>query len=85
MVIKSWRMRWAEDVVHMEEMINAYSILAGKPEWKRPLRRYRYRWEDNTGMDLRQIRWEGVNWMDLAQDSDPWQALVNMVMNFQVP
>jgi hypothetical protein len=49
---------------------NAYNILVGKHEGNRSLRRPRYRQEDNTGMDLREIGWEGVEWMHLAQDGD---------------
>jgi hypothetical protein len=56
-----------------------------KPERKRPLRRPRHRWEDNTIMDFRVIRWKDVNWMHLTQDMDQWEALVNIVMNLWVP
>jgi hypothetical protein len=63
---------------------NAYRILVGKPEGKRPLRRPRHRWEDNIKMDLREIGWGGIDWIDLAQDRDRWRALVNTVMNFRV-
>jgi hypothetical protein len=54
---------------------NAYRILVGKPEGKRPLERPRYSCEDNTKMDLRQIRWGGMDWIDLAQDRDQWGPL----------
>jgi hypothetical protein len=64
---------------------NAYRILVGKPEGKRPLGRPRRRWVDNIKMDLREIGWDGVDWIDLAQDKDRWRALVNMVMNIRVP
>jgi hypothetical protein len=47
-------------------MRNAYKILGGKPEWKGPLVRLKRRWEDNLRMDLKEIGWEGVNWMHLA-------------------
>jgi hypothetical protein len=57
----------------------------GKPEGKRPLGRPRRRWKDNIRMDLREIGWGGMEWIDLAQDRDQWRALVNMVMNHQVP
>jgi hypothetical protein len=57
----------------------------GKPEGKRPLGRTRRRWEDNIRMDLREIGWGGVDWIDLAQDRDQWRALVNTVMNLRVP
>jgi hypothetical protein len=64
---------------------NAYRILMGKPEGNRPLGRPRRRWEDNIKMDLREIGWGGVDWIDLAQDRDQWRALVNTVMNLWVP
>jgi hypothetical protein len=69
----------------MEEMRNAYQILVRKPEGKRSLRRPRHRWEYNIKMDLREIGWEGVEWMHVAQDKDQWQPLVNMVMDLWVP
>jgi hypothetical protein len=69
----------------MEEKRNAYGILVGKPKGKRPLGRHRNRWEDNIQMDLRGTGWDGVDWIHLAQDRDQWRALVNMVMNLQVP
>jgi hypothetical protein len=50
--------------------------------WGRRLRR---RWVDNIKMDLREIGWDGVDWIDLAQDRDQWRAVVNTVMNFRVP
>jgi hypothetical protein len=56
----------------------------GKPERKRPLRRHRRRWEDNIEMDLREIGWSGIDWIDLARDRDQWSALVNTVMNLRV-
>jgi hypothetical protein len=52
----------------MGEMINAYESLVGKPEGERPLGRPRRRWEDNIRMDVREIGWEGVDWVHLAQD-----------------
>jgi hypothetical protein len=64
---------------------NAYRILVGKLDGKRPLGRPRYRWVDSIKMDLREIEWGGTDWIDLAQDSDQWRALVNMVMNIRVP
>jgi hypothetical protein len=57
----------------------------GKPEGKRPLRRPRRRWADNIKMDLREIGWDGIKWIELAQDWDQWRALVNTVMNLRVP
>jgi hypothetical protein len=57
----------------------------GKPEGKRPLGRPRCRWVDYIKINLREIGWDGVDWIDLAQDRDQWRALVNKVMNLRVP
>jgi hypothetical protein len=57
----------------------------GKPEGRRPLVRPRHRWEDNIKMDLREVGWEGADWIALAQDRDRWRALVYMVMNLRIP
>jgi hypothetical protein len=64
---------------------NAYRILVGKPEVKRPLGRPRRRWVDNIKMYLRGIRWAGMDWIELAPDRDKWRALVNTLMNLRVP
>jgi hypothetical protein len=64
---------------------NAYRILVGKPEGKRPLGRPRHRWVENIKMELRETGWDGVDWIDMAQDRDQWRALVNMVLNLRVP
>jgi hypothetical protein len=64
---------------------NAYRVLVGKPEGKRPLGRPRCRGVDNTKMDLRDIGWDGMDWIDLAQDRDQWRALANTVMNLWLP
>jgi hypothetical protein len=56
-----------------------------KPEGKRPLGRPRRRWEDNIKMDLREIGWDGMDWIDLAQERNQWRTLVNTVMNLRVP
>jgi hypothetical protein len=63
---------------------NAYRILVGNPEGKRPLGRPRCWWVDNIKMYLREIGWDGMDWIDMAQDRDQWRALVNAVMNLQV-
>jgi hypothetical protein len=60
----------------MGENRNAYRILVGKPEGKRPVGRPRHRWVDNIKIDLREIRWDGMDWIDLAQDRDQWRACV---------
>jgi hypothetical protein len=56
----------------------------GKPDGKRSVGRPRHRWEDGIRMDLREIGWGSVNWIQLAQDRDRWQDLVNTVMNLRV-
>jgi hypothetical protein len=61
---------------------NTYRILMGKPEGKRPLGRPRCGWVDNIKLDLREIGWGGMDWIDLAQDRDKWRALVNTVITF---
>jgi hypothetical protein len=59
--------------------------LVEKPEGKRPLGRQRGRWEDNIKMDLQEVGCGCMDWIELAQDRDRWQALVNAVINLQVP
>ena len=84
-VTKSRRMRQAGHVARMGEMTGVYRILVGKPEGKRPLGRPRRRWEDNIKMDFQEVRCGGMDWIELAQDRERWQALVNAVMNLRVP
>jgi hypothetical protein len=69
----------------MGETRNAYRILVGKPEGKRPLGRPGRRRVDNIKMDLGEIGWDGRDWIELAQAIDQWRALVNTVMNLRVP
>jgi hypothetical protein len=69
----------------MGEMCYAYRILVGKLEYNRPLGGPRHRWVDNIKMDLRERGWDGVDWIDMAQDRDCWRALVNTVMNLKFP
>jgi hypothetical protein len=69
----------------MGEKRNTYRISVGKPEGKRPLGRPRRRWVDSIKMDLREIGWDGMDWIELAQNRDRWRALVNTVMNLRVP
>jgi hypothetical protein len=84
-VIKSRRMRWAGPVAHMGEKRGTYRILVGRPEGRRPLGGPRRRWEDNIKMDLQEVGWLGMNWIELAQDRDRWRTLVNVVIHLRVP
>jgi hypothetical protein len=68
----------------MGEKRNAYRLLVGKPEGKRPLGRPRRRWVDNVRMDLEEVGW-GDDWIGLAKDRNRWRALVNSVLNLRVP
>jgi hypothetical protein len=69
----------------MEEKRNSYRTLVGKPEDRRPMGRSRRRWVDNIKMDHREIGWDRMNWIDVAQGRDQWRALVNTVMSLRVP
>jgi hypothetical protein len=84
-MIKSKRMRWEGHIERMAEKRNAYRILVGKPEGKKPLGRPGRRWVGNIKTDLRERGWDGIDWIDLAQDRDQWRAFVNTVMNLRVP
>jgi hypothetical protein len=78
-------MRWLGHVTRTGEKRNVYRLLVGKPEGKRPLGRPKHRWMDNIKMDLLEIGLSVVDCIDLAQDRCRWRALVNSVMNLQVP
>jgi hypothetical protein len=67
------------------ENTNAYRIPVGKPERKRPLGRPGHKWVDNIRMNLREIGWGSMAWIDVAQDRNQWRTLVNTVMNLWVP
>jgi hypothetical protein len=69
----------------MGEWRGVYRVLVGKLEGKRPLGRPRRRWEDNNKMDLQEVGFGGMDWIELAQDRGRWRALVNAVMNLRVP
>jgi len=62
-----------------------YRVLVGKPKEKGLLGRPRHRWEDNNNMDLQEVGCGGMDWIKLAQDTDRWRALENVLMNLQVP
>jgi hypothetical protein len=87
-VIKSRRLRWAEYVARVEERRDAYRVLMGKPEGRKPLERPWHRWEDNIKMAVREIEWVGEggkDWIELAPVRDRWRTYVNAVKNLRVP
>jgi hypothetical protein len=84
-LIKSRRMRWVGHVARIGEKRNAYRLLVGSPWGKRPLGRPRHRWVDSIRMDLGEVGWGDVDWIGLAQDRIRWRALVNSILNLQVP
>jgi hypothetical protein len=78
------RIRWVRHVAHMGEESKVYKVLVAKPEGRRPLGRQRRRWEDGIGMDLGEIGWGRVEWIQLIQGSCRWRVVVNAVMNVLV-
>jgi hypothetical protein len=84
-VVKSRRLRWAGHVACMGERRGAYRVLVGQPHGRRPLGRPRCRWEDNIKMNLQEVGWGGMDWINLAQDRDRWRPLVYTVINLRVP
>jgi hypothetical protein len=69
----------------MGESRGLYSVLVGKSEGKKPLGILRRRWEDNIKMDLQEMGYWGLDWIELVQDRDRWRARVNAVMNLRIP
>jgi hypothetical protein len=82
-MIKSRKILWEGHVARMGKR-NACRILVGNPEEKRLLGRPRRRWLDNIEVDLREICWGGIGWIDLAWNGDQGMAFVNTVMNLPV-
>ncbi|KAJ4447338.1 hypothetical protein ANN_09342 [Periplaneta americana] len=76
---KSRRLRWARHVARMGEYRNAYRVLVGRPERKRPLGRPRRRWEDIIKIDLSEVGYDDGDWINLAQDRDRWRAYVRFL------
>jgi hypothetical protein len=62
-----------------------HRLLVGNHEGKTPLGGHRRRWEGNIKMDLQEVEWRGIEWIDMAQDMDCWQIVVNTVMKLRVP
>ena len=84
--LKSRWLRWAGHVACIEQSRNAYRVLVGKPESKRPLGRPRRRWEDNIKIeDLREVGCDHRDWIALAEDRDQLRTYVRPVMNLGVP
>jgi hypothetical protein len=69
----------------MADRRGEYYLLVGRPEVKRPLGRPKHRWENNIKIDLEELGWGGVAWIDLVQYRDKCRALVNAVTNLRVP
>jgi hypothetical protein len=84
-MIISRRMRWAGHRVHMEKIMNVYTILFGKPEWKRPFGKPRHRWEENIKIDLLEIWFAAVDQTYMARDTGLWWTLLNMIINPFIP
>jgi hypothetical protein len=84
-IIKSRGMRCAGHVARIGKQNNVYRLLVGKPEGRRPLGRPRRSWMDNIRMDLGEVGWGDVDWIDLAKNRNRWRALVNSVLNLRVP
>ena len=84
-MIKSRRMRWTGYVARRGGKRAVYRVSVMKPEGKRPLGRPSRIWEDNIQMDHQEVGCGVMDWIEMAQNSDRWRALVNAVMNFRVP
>jgi len=78
-------MRWTGQVARMGDNKVAYGILVKKPEGKRSFGRPRRGWDDNIKMDLQEVRFGGMDWIELVQDRDRWRALADAVMNHDGP
>jgi hypothetical protein len=84
-IMKSRRMRWAGHVARMGEKMNAYRLLVGKQEGRRPLGKQRRRWVDTIRMDVVEVGWGDLDWIRMAQDRDRWRDLVNSALNLRLP
>jgi hypothetical protein len=80
--MKSRRMKLAGHVARMGDRKGAYMVLGEETRGKDPLGKLIHKWEDNIKMNFQDVRWGGMDWINLAQDRNRWRALVNVVMNF---
>jgi len=78
-------MRWVGHVARIVEGRGVYRVLVRKHGGKRPVGRPRRRWEDNIKMDVQEVGYGGMDWIEMAQDTDRWRALANAVMSLRVP
>ena len=78
-------MRWVGHVACMGDRRRVCRLLVDRPEGKGLFRIPRYKWKKNIKMDLQELGWAGMDWIDQAQDRDRWQVLVNVVVNLWVP
>ena len=84
-VTKSRRIRWSGHVVRIGERRGVYRVLVRNPEGKTQLEKPRHSWEDNIKMNLQELGFGGMDWIELAQDRDSWRAFVNAVMKIRAP
>jgi hypothetical protein len=84
-MIKLKRMRWAGYAARIRAKKNTYRILVGKPEGKRPIEKPKRWWVGNIKMNVREIGWDGIDWIVLAEDRDQWKVLVRTVIKLRVP
>jgi hypothetical protein len=84
-VTNSRRMRWVSYVACTRDMRNEYNILVGKLEREEQFGRNKHRHKDNIRIDVREVVWNGMDWMLLAQERDQWRAVVKTVTNLWVP
>jgi hypothetical protein len=74
-----------EHVARISEKGGLYRVLVRNPEGKRPPGRPKHSWEDNIKLDLQEVEWRGMDWIELDQDKDNWRTLVNAAMILRFP